>query len=83
MPRAANADKAVSEWANKTVEKGLLVLCNDFAKLKDWHPPNTEATAFNAPQNVAKNRSKVTTSRSVTLFYGFRRFHAMTRPAYD
>lgn len=59
MTKAPNADKEVADWTEKIVQKGLLLLCADFDKLKTWQPPNRDATAFNAPQNADKNRSKV------------------------
>ncbi|KAH7724634.1 protein-tyrosine phosphatase containing protein [Aphelenchoides avenae] len=58
MTKAPNADKEVADWTEKIVQKGLLLLCADFDKLKTWQPPNRDATAFNAPQNADKNRSK-------------------------
>jgi len=82
MTKAPNADKQVADWAEKIVQKGLLLLCADFDKLKTWQPPNRDATAFNAPQNADKNRSKVGGTRLLCEPLGFRTCLAWTCPEF-
>ncbi|KAK0418638.1 hypothetical protein QR680_013682 [Steinernema hermaphroditum] len=56
LPKAANSQEEINKWANKTLDKGIRGLQEDFQKMKSFVPERNDAVAFGLPANKVKNR---------------------------
>uniref|UniRef100_A0A1I8A5Y9 Protein-tyrosine phosphatase n=1 Tax=Steinernema glaseri TaxID=37863 RepID=A0A1I8A5Y9_9BILA len=56
LQKAANSQEELTKWVNKTLEKGVHGLQQEFEKLKSFVPEINNASAFELPVNKPKNR---------------------------